>query len=539
MKVDKEFNQALKQGACDVVDTILQTGYIPHPNSIVGPCTRGNLDIVTRLLKYPINVQRGLSATVKNGHIDLLNHLYLAGADINFVDPNVTGHAKDDKGNTLLHDIEDVSICKWLLDMGARQVTNGYGETPLLRTLRYASCRSHGDTLELIKLFLDNGADHSPDENGTTPLIAACKQYSLPIVDFLILRGATQVHDNKCNYPLHYACTLEYVSGYSNLRSMNIKSRIQIVECLLRNGTNINSQNSQGLTSLHMVCGANGSDGTSIEMVRLLLNWEAVQVPDDRGNYPLHYACQSGVAWMIASLLINHTRAFPINACGETSLHIASRCNPECFQILLHHLFPKSSSVSKAGFYSNPYSNLSLKTINDITSKRVREQFSKNVSNILGKNLRNMLGINLDENIATDSLDDSLEANLNESIPKDILNESIALADLKAEILNMADCRGRTALHEACSSNFYLVVEALLKVGAVQIPNNSGDTPLHLACRNDNYEIVKLLLQYGGQQIPNNDGHTPWYVSKHFSPARQHSGYYVASLLTPVSSNQI
>jgi len=407
MKVDKEFNRALQRGACDVIDTILETGYVPNPNSIIVPCTRGNLDVFTRLLKYPMNLQQGLFSAIKHKHIDLLNHLYLAGADI-----NVT----DDEGNTLLHDNRDIDICKWLLDMGIRQVGNSRGETPLLRALR-CPYRSHSEIFTMVKLLLNNKADHSPDENGVTPLIEACKKYNLQIVDFLILRGATQVCDNQGNYPLHHTCMIEKNLNHLIVIPTEILLRAQIIKCLLENGANVNARNTYGQTPLHITC-----KNDSRIFAHILLNRGAEQIPDNHGDYPLHYTCQDGDKWAMAKLLMKYTPSFSPNFRGETPLHIASRCNLGCTRVILQHLFP--TSRKKSGVDPN------------------------------------------------EGLD-----------PKGILN--------------MTDCRGYTALHEACSSNCYSIAKKLLKAGAGQSPSGNGNTPLHLAHRNNNPEMVKLLIYYG------------------------------------------
>ena len=52
-----EFNLALQQGQCDVIDTMLAQGYIPDPESIKVPCANGDVDMLIRLLKYPMDLQ--------------------------------------------------------------------------------------------------------------------------------------------------------------------------------------------------------------------------------------------------------------------------------------------------------------------------------------------------------------------------------------------------------------------------------------------------------------------------------------------------
>lgn len=46
-KLNHKFEKALKQGAYDVVDDMLDQGYIPKPNSISIPCKEGNVDLLS------------------------------------------------------------------------------------------------------------------------------------------------------------------------------------------------------------------------------------------------------------------------------------------------------------------------------------------------------------------------------------------------------------------------------------------------------------------------------------------------------------
>jgi hypothetical protein len=118
---DFEFDQALREGDCAVVDALLSQGYIPLPEQLTPVYETGNVDLFTRLSPY-MDLQAGMSAAVEHKQHQLLNHLFLAGADI---------HLPDDQGCTLLHKVDDATTCQWLLDMGATQTPDASGLTPL------------------------------------------------------------------------------------------------------------------------------------------------------------------------------------------------------------------------------------------------------------------------------------------------------------------------------------------------------------------------------------------------------------------------
>ena len=117
-RASKRFKYALQHNECDVVVDLLAEGYVPDPSSIWIVCAKGNVNLLTKLLRYPMNIQEGMEAAVQYNHIDVLNHLYLAGGDVNL---------PDEDGKTLLHHVRDMNVCQWLLDMGAKQVPNKDG----------------------------------------------------------------------------------------------------------------------------------------------------------------------------------------------------------------------------------------------------------------------------------------------------------------------------------------------------------------------------------------------------------------------------
>lgn len=196
-----KFDRALRQGQCDVVDDMLDRGYIPDPDSIILPCETGNVDLLLKLLKYPMNRQEALFRAVRNSHTHLLDHLYVAGVDVNY---------RDSYGHTALCCVNDIDTCKWLLDMGAQvssfQLAHGT-DSPFLRACVTKS-------IEIIQLMLtkDDGvqAIAQRGKENKTCLYWACFRGDIKIVELLLSyeQGIQTIPfaDTSGFTPLYWAC---------------------------------------------------------------------------------------------------------------------------------------------------------------------------------------------------------------------------------------------------------------------------------------------------------------------------------------------
>lgn len=346
-----EFYVACKNGQTDVIDSILATGWVPSEWSLAQACQFGHIDVITRLLKFPMDLHEALLAACRSGHIDILNRLYLEGIDVNKQDVS--------HGNTALHLVAGESekyipsVLQWLLDMGARQIPNHQGETPLhcastsnsfenyqvlLSTndnnvnfqdhkgdtpLYYAFCKCSRDIIRLLldhgaadplgkclrhssinqnryysaKILLKEGFPQLPDQHGRTPLHIAVEKNENYFIKQLLKYGGKQTSDNEGNTPLHIAV----------LRRKD-KSTVQLLLNYDRSSTGI--RNEAGQTPLFIVCNHSCTkDFTNInmEMIKLLIqaNPEACNIPDNEGATPLTIARKANNVQMVKLLLEN------------------------------------------------------------------------------------------------------------------------------------------------------------------------------------------------------------------------------------------
>ena len=194
-------------------------------------CSNGNLPIVEYLIgKQKVDIdtkgydeRTPLQCACKGSHLQIAEYLIIHGANIN---------AKDNNGNYVIH---------------------------------YAS---NSDLLQIVKYLIEN---RKVDLNTKgyferTPLHKACENGYLPIVDYLISKGANiEAKDKEGKTPLHYAC--------SNNHSL-------IVGYLISKGANIEAMDENGRTPLH-----HASYSSKIDIVKFLISKGAIKKAKDKFGY--------------------------------------------------------------------------------------------------------------------------------------------------------------------------------------------------------------------------------------------------------------
>lgn len=107
--------------------------------------------------------------------------------------------------------------------------------------------------------------------------------------------------------------------GYTALHNVMSEEEFEIVEYLIKNGADVNIQNEDGVTPLHL---AAYTENANI----LLDNGAEINQQDNRGNTPLHAAVIAGEEHreMIKFLIDNGADASIINQEGKTPLDFAS-----------------------------------------------------------------------------------------------------------------------------------------------------------------------------------------------------------------------
>ncbi|XP_007893245.2 protein phosphatase 1 regulatory subunit 16A [Callorhinchus milii] len=193
------------------------------------------------------------------------------------------------------------------------------------------------DYKEIVKLLLAEGADvNACDSELWTPLHAASTCGHLHLVEELIKQGANLLAVNADGNMPYDLCeddvTLDYIENamaeqgitqekIDNSREATERWMIEDVRKLVESGADINGQDGQGMSLLHITA-ANGY----IEAAELLLTHRArVDLKDCDGWEPLHAAACWGQVIMVELLVGNgaslNAKSFldetPLDVCGD------------------------------------------------------------------------------------------------------------------------------------------------------------------------------------------------------------------------------
>ena len=173
------------------------------------------LDKVKIVLKYYseyVNAQdhdldTGLMRASSIGHIEIINLLINAGADVN---------AQNEESATALIEASyihnNLEVIRLLINAGANVNAQDYdGNTPVI----IASQRGN---LELLGLLINSGANvNAQDYDGNTPVIIASKMGNIELLELLINAGADPNIKNKEN-----KTALTYASNNRHTEIVNL-----------------------------------------------------------------------------------------------------------------------------------------------------------------------------------------------------------------------------------------------------------------------------------------------------------------------------
>ncbi len=180
-----------------------------------------------------------------------------------------------------------------------------------------------------IKLYLERGFRNNQNiveigvfnEKKSVPIneqfILAVKQGDTAQLKSLISQGADVNTDQ-------YSEKLGYNPGATPLMIAISHGRDKIVELLLNNGANINSQDIQGNSALGYI--ENEISGEDEKMVKFILNRGAnPNLTGESGNTVLHVSCANGYEKVVKLLLEYKADVTIKNNDGKTALMIAKQ----------------------------------------------------------------------------------------------------------------------------------------------------------------------------------------------------------------------
>ncbi|KAL7556464.1 hypothetical protein ACA910_006177 [Epithemia clementina (nom. ined.)] len=190
-----------------------------------------------------------------------------------------------------------------------------------LSTPLHAACQR--GRLPVVRYLIEHGNAnlHACDQTGWTPFFSACYEGDLEVVMYLAQHYFSNVDSVKNNFqetPLWVAC---------------LAGNLPVVDFLIAKGANVNTSNAKGVSPFFMAC-AQGR----LEMVTSLLERGAdPNAPNHEGLTPLGWACLRGRMKLAQCLVQQHCcspdkcggvhleAGYQGNSCIMTPLWIASK----------------------------------------------------------------------------------------------------------------------------------------------------------------------------------------------------------------------
>ena len=310
-----------------------------------------------------------------------------------------------------------------------------------------------------------------------SPMVAACEGGYIDIVECLVENGYNIDHsDSDLPTPLFSACQ------YGNK---------DVVDFLLKRNCKVDAINEYGQIALHAAC-----ENGNIDIVNSLLKCNSnMNLCDINGYTPLYNACIKGHTNVVQVLLDNNC-----DIPGDV-IHIACKKDyKDIVEILIKHNVDINCSIA----FDTPIFYACRNGHTDI----VKLLLDKNCDVLDNNGFSHALHCACLEGFV-DIVDLLLRNNCNINQCQPMPNRSpliVAcnrnkeavvklLLSYEACDVNIIDCINRNALHYACREGQSDVVELLLKQHCnVNLNDKWMKTPLFLACEEGHVGIVKMLI---------------------------------------------
>ena len=431
----------------------------------------------------------------KNGHLSIIEYLISKGANI---------EAKDKYERTPLHyacQEGHIEIVEYLISKGANaEAKDIYEQTPHLIASENNDLPSNLRPL-IIYLTTNKPRDYEPnifqackegkltsvqwlieqeneynknitDSDKKTPLHYACEEGHLPIVKYLISKGANiEARDKDEKTALHYA---------------TFRGDYPIIEYLISKGANLKAKNKYGQTPLHYAC-QKDNISNAYYLVKKGANMEE---PDKYGQTPLWLASQKGHKKFIKFALIMN--------------HLPSNYEPVLYSIITEKpkdFLPNIFQACKEGRITTVQwliEKLNLDPNKADSDEKTPLHIACEYGHLPIVAFLISKGSNLEAKFEYGKTPLHIACE-NDHLP--IVEYLLS----RGAYIEAKDLDGKTPLHFACMQGHLQIVDYLISAGAnIQAITNRERstkwTPLHFASYNGKTDVVKFLVSKGANK---------------------------------------
>jgi ankyrin repeat protein len=270
--------------------------------------------ILSRLKQIKKNDPVGLEAVLSidkdeellfashNGHLEILNSLISANANVNGKAPN---------GSTPLSlacEAGHLEAVRALLAANASVNAKCRGGTALMAAVSSPHLGQLSERLEVIRTLLAAGADvNAKEKDGDTALIVASGRQCPEIVELLLAANAD--------------ANAKLKNGVTALSLASSRGHLKVVEALIRANADVNAKTSNGETPL-----ISASRGGCLDVVQALLAAKAdVDAALSRGHTALFLASSDGHLAVVEALVAANAKLDAQRYDGVTALMIAAQ----------------------------------------------------------------------------------------------------------------------------------------------------------------------------------------------------------------------
>ena len=300
----------------------------------------------------------------------------------------------------------------------------------------------------------------------------------------------------------------KYQLGFTLLHYAVKENKLEVIEYLVSSGCDINAVDDEGQTPLHK-----STVFGHAESAKLLIDKGAnVNQIDNNGDTPLHVAIKSGGDFNVVKVLIEKANLGIQNNDEQNVLHVAVRYHKvDSINFILNHKqAPALITTTDKDGLTPIHLAVSLGYFDTTEKLLKRPQITIFGNTIQGKNIIHLAAANSNAillSLLLDSFntlhlineaDNKLCTPLHDAADKGRLKQVEILLDRGAMIKSTVD--GFSPLHYACLQGHLSVAKKLIERHPFQSTNlftNNKDTPLHLAARSGHAAIVKFLLDSG------------------------------------------